>query len=678
MTLLQGQLGERQTDIGRSRLQIDRIALAIFLLALAARLLHIWFLRESPLFSHLLIDSVSFNARAVDFLNGHWLPREGAFYQAPLYPLFLSGVYRIFGHSLLAARIAQAFLGSGTAVLVYLIGRRCCGRTTGIVAGVIAALYAMAIHFDFEILRSSLVLFLGTLSLHLLLVASERRSALRWGAAGFVLGLGVIARPTLLAFVPLAVLWAFFRPGRTRTASYVTAVILSAAALAPPAAVTAVNYASVGQLIPVSINGGLNFYLGNNADYEQTVGMRPGTQWTLLNHEPGIDPTADPAGWSRYYYSKAAEYVRSEPLGYMALLVKKFVLFWNGHEIERNSSFSHIAEHSPVLSFPLCSFRWVAPLALVGLLIAWRRKAPLGLVALFLGANMVATVAFYICARHRLPAVPALYLFAAYGAVELAQDFRRNRRRAALYVLLIAALAVAVNTDTYGVSERDYARADYELAMIARRERRMDDALELLRSAREKRPNDPDPYFVTGTTLMLLDRHEEAAAQFERSAELEPRYAPTWYNLGLSLRQSGDLRGTERALRTALTVRPRYPEAASALGEVLEDQARYDEAARTYEAASTMTRNASERASALLGVARARWASGQENAALAAVDAAIASNPDPPTLAAARLTRASTLAVLGRSDEALAEAERLLELDPSNEEAAALREELRP
>jgi len=124
---------------GGRGLRVDRAALAIFLAALAARLLHLWFLRESPLFSHLLVDSVSFQARALDFLSGRWLPREGAFYQAPLYPFFLAGVYRLFGVSLLAARIAQALLGSGTAVLVYLIGRRSCGRATGVVAGLIAA-----------------------------------------------------------------------------------------------------------------------------------------------------------------------------------------------------------------------------------------------------------------------------------------------------------------------------------------------------------------------------------------------------------------------------------------------------------------------------------------------------------------------------------------------------------
>ncbi|MBN1458888.1 MAG: glycosyltransferase family 39 protein, partial [Armatimonadetes bacterium] len=426
-----------RTDSGRAEFGIDRMAVAIFLVALAARLLHIWFLRESPLFSHLLIDSVSFDARAVDFLAGQWMPREGAFYQAPLYPFFLSMVYRIFGHNLLAARIAQALLGSGTAVFVYLIGRRCCGRATGIVAGFMAALYAMAIHFDFEILRSSLVLFLGALSLHLLLLAAERGGAQRWAAAGLALGLGATARPTILVFIPLAAVWTLFRPGQTRKAAAIAAAVLIAASLVAPATVTAVNYAGVGQFVPISMNGGLNFYLGNNSDYERTVGMRPGTQWSLLNREPGVDPTVDPAGWSRYYYGRAFDYIRSEPLGWVSLLFKKSVLFWNGHEIERNSSFSYIAERSLFLAIPLVSYRWMAPLALVGLLLAWRNRAHLGLIALFFGAQMAATVAFYVCTRHRLPAAPALYIFSAYGLVALTAEIRKNGRRAAPWLLAV-------------------------------------------------------------------------------------------------------------------------------------------------------------------------------------------------------------------------------------------------
>ena len=572
------------------RVRLDRVALAIFVLALAARLLHVWFLRESPLSTHLLIDSVSYDARALDFLNGRWLPREGAFYQAPLYPLFLAGIYRVFGHSLLAVRVAQSLLGSGTAVLVYLIGRRCAGRTVGAVAGSIVALYAMMIHFDFEILRSSLVLFLGTLSLHLLLVAAERRTLLRWATAGLVLGLGAVARPTLLAFAPVAGLWALLRRSGPRRPAVLAATVLVAASLVAPGIVTGMNYAGTGQFVPISMNGGLNFYLGNNPDYDATVRLRPGTRWTLLNREPGVDPTKDPAGWSRYYYRKALAWVGAEPAEYAGLLAKKIVLFWNGHEIERNSSFDHVSEESPILAFPLVSFRWVAPLALVGLLLALRRRAKMGLLALFLGTQMLAIVAFYICARHRLPVVPALALFAAYGAVSLARELRCSPRGAIPYLLLCGVVAVGVNIDAYGASQRDHARPNYELALIARREHRLDDALELLEASRARLPEDPDPHFETGNTLLLLDRDEEAVDHFARAAELEPRYAPTWYNLGLSRARAGDSSGAEQALLRALALQPRYPEAAALLGTLLEEQQRLEEAAQAYGAAVGMAR----------------------------------------------------------------------------------------
>lgn len=679
MNVLGTQVQLESTSPGRRWLRVDRLALGIFLVALAVRLLHLWTLRESPLFSHLLIDSVSYDAKAMDFLQGLWLPREGAFYQAPLYPLFLAGVYRIFGHSLLAVRLVQALLGSATSVLVYFVGRRVAGRATGAVAGFLAALYAMAIHFDSEILRSSLVVFLAVLSLHLFLSAPANSRAIRWGVAGFVLGLGAIARPTLLAFIPLAVVWTYVRTRRARVASAAAAIIVAATALAPAAAVTAVNYVSTGQFVLVSSNGGLNFFLGNNPDYEETVSLRPGTRWTLLNREPGVNPRTDPAGWSRYYYGKAAAYIRSDPTGYAALLTKKLILFWNGHEIGRNISFSHIAEHSPFLAFPLVSFRWLAPLALVGMMLAWRKRAPMGLLALYLTAQMVATVAFFVCARHRFVVVPALYVFAGYAAVTLVGELRLRRRSVLPYLLLGVISAVAVNSNPYGASERLYVRPDYELALILRREGRMEECLELLESAQARSPDDPDPFFAMGSTLMILDRHGDAATCFERAAQLEPRYAPTWYNLGLSLRKADELAPAEEALREALKRQPRYWEATQALGDVLEEAGRYDEAVKVYQASSQIAGDRSERTSALMGLVRAHWMAGRLDLSLESMDTVMEmAGNEPALLAEAHLNRARILHAMGRQKEAAEEAARAAQLNPLSDSAKTFLEELRP
>jgi len=649
---------------------IDGWALGIFLLALAVRLLHIWLIRESPFFDNLVVDSVDFHARAVAFLRGSWL-EEGVFYQAPLYPVFLAGVFKVFGESLLAVRVVQAVLGSATAVLVYLIGMRLGGRGVGKIAGVMAALYALAIHFDAEILRPSLVVFLATLSLHLMLTTPEK-GWLRWIAAGLVLGLAAIARPTFLLFIPAAALWALFVSRRAR---WLAATALAFGAIIPVGVVTAYNFQQSRALVPVSYNGGINYYIGNNADYDETVGIRPGIRWSLLSTEPRVNPVAEPVRWSDYYYHKARHFLQTQPGDFAALQLKKFVLYWNGHEVERNNSFSHVAEYSPFMRFRLTSFRWIAPLALVGLLLAWRRKAPMGLLALYLATQVVTTVAFFVCARYRMAATPALFVLAAFALVTLAREFKENIRAFSTYLVLVLLLGVAVSIDAYGISQKHYSRADYELALILRRDGQTVECLRLLQRSIAARPDDPDPYAQMGLTLMQTGRHADAIPALETAARLEPRYANTWFNLGLCRARADDFDGAAQAQRRALDLSPRHAEAAQELGRALDLAGQHDEAAKAYNVFLQLARNDRQRLIATLGLGLALTNAGQHDAALHYLNTVLESAPNSLE---AGLARARALLGLERREEARLQVERLLQAHPDEARVNALIEELNP
>src|SRR5262249_28172835 len=63
-----------------------------------------------------------------------------------------------------------------------------------------------------------------------------------------------------------------------------------------------------------------------------------------------------------------------------------------------------------------------------------------------------------------------------------------------------------------------------------------------------------------------------AATEFETAAKLKPDSAPAHYNLGVALRLWGDPQGAEKALREALRIQPRFPEAHFVLGLVLGDR----------------------------------------------------------------------------------------------------------
>jgi tetratricopeptide (TPR) repeat protein len=663
----------------RIRGRVDPAALCLLALALVVRLVHTLAIRESPFFEHLLVDSVDFDARAVAFLNGSWA-EEGAFFQAPLYPLFLSIIYRVFGHDLLAVRAIQAVLGSLSVVLIYYIGRRCAGRAVAIAAGTIYALYAMAVHFDSEVLRPALVVFLALSSTALLIKTRPKGGYALAAFAGILLGLASIARPTALLFLPLAFLWMSLRDRRGSSGVFsvkraLPGVVFAACALVPVATVTGLNYSRSGSFVPISYNGGINFYIGNNAAYDETVGIRPGIGWDLLTSVPPVNRTKDPSGWSRHYYGMSKDFIVSDPGGYAGLLAKKTVLFWNGHEIERNTSFDHVAEYSPVMAFPAVSFRWVAPLGLLGLLIAWRRRASLGLPALFLFSQFAGAVLFFVCARYRMTAVPVLCLFAGLAAVEIYRMARGRERAAVAYLVLAAALAVGVNVDAYGISEKSFSRPDYELAQVLRREGRTDEALTLYEKAAAADPDDADPVFQAGVLMAGRGRHDEAAGFFLRAAQIEPRYARSWFNLGLSSSRAGNTKGAVDAFGKALEVLPSYWAAAVGLGDALIEEGRYGEAAGAYNRSRELAGTRGQAAVSAMSQGRAVAMEGSYEASLAHFDEALTLAPESLD---ALLAKARVLLVLGRGSEAAVEVRRAAAVDSTDSRVRAMMERLQP
>ena len=115
----------------------------------------------------------------------------------PVYPYLLAGLLKATGGSLAAARLAQAALAGGTAVLLALAGTRLFGRRAGIAAGVLLALSGPVAFVDVALSEEVLLLFLATAALAVLARSPSLGAA---ALAGVFLGLASGSRPTMLLF----------------------------------------------------------------------------------------------------------------------------------------------------------------------------------------------------------------------------------------------------------------------------------------------------------------------------------------------------------------------------------------------------------------------------------------------------------------------------------------------
>lgn len=639
--------------------RIDRLFLpyagAIFGVALGVRLLHTWLLSRSPFFNALLGDAHGYDEWARRIAGGDWIGSD-VFYQAPLYPYFLGVLYKIFGHSLVAVRLAQAVVGAGSCALLGLAGNRFFSRPVGLVAGFGLAVYAPAIFFDALIQKSVLDLFFLTLSLWLIarLVddSTDRRS---WLALGAAMGGMSLTRENALVFVAVIAVWGLLNnwrrtrldepagkgrapidraiPVRDR-AGFVAVFFAGLAIVLLPVALR--NYAVGGGFYLTTSQFGPNFFIGNNPQADGTyMSLRFGrgapeyerTDATELA-EHALGRTLTPGEVSGYWTDRALDFMTGQPGRWLTLVGRKVMLLFNATEMLDTEAQESHAEWS----WPLRVGGWfghfgvLVPLAVIGLVFAWRDRARLSVLYVMLAAYSASVVMFYVFARYRLPLAPVLLLFAAVALVGLPAWVRRTgtQEKSALAAAVVAAAVVA------------------NWPLLSK----------------------PMMMAITETNLAVAlqaDGHmDDAAAHYRRAIELQPDYAPAYNNLGVMQRAAGKVDDAIATYRQALSLKGDYPDAHYNLANALLEKNRPQEAAEHFKIA---LRSIPDSAGAANNLGIALAAQDRPADAVAAFRAAVAAEPNS---AVAHRNLADALASAGQTSEAIAEFRRAIELDPAD------------
>ncbi len=517
--------------------------LMLFLAALALRLGYLWESADSPFFNSPVVDAYTYSQQARLIAEGHWLDyTPDPFWQPPLYPWFLGALCLLTGEQfMLAARLLQALGGACACVLVYLLGRRLFSAEVGLLAGALLAAYGPAIAFDGELLPASL----ATLSFPALLLAvlwaEEGTGLKRWLGPGFLLGAAALNVATFLVLGPVLAIWIWHRGRASQQGGRVLLArlgLFAGACLVVIAPVTLRNYAAKPELVLISWNDGVNFYIGNNADYPRTLQIRPGQAWLDLMARPAQAGYAAGAQSSRYFMREAWQYIQSHPLDWTWLLAGKAADFWNGVEVGRNQNLYYLRHYSQLLTVLLWiagiafPFGLVAPLALAGLLLARAMPGPPRLLAGAVLIYAAGVVLFFVSDRYRLPVVPGLLLLAALALQRLVLLVRQRRRPSAWWVGVPLLLIWCNRGGSMGM-END-AEAYYNLGTALVDQKRLGEGIEALEQGVRLAPDDADLLFSLGTAYGWAGNHQRAAEVLGRAAQRYPGRLDIRLNLGNS------------------------------------------------------------------------------------------------------------------------------------------------
>lgn len=425
-----------------------RFAVALTaLLAFGLRVLHALFV-ERALAGEQILDAAFYYDEArylAGFLTEPLEPGETRFAN-PGYPYVLAFVFRLLGARPLYAVLTQSLFGALSAVALAATARALSfGRLAAFFAALVWAVYAPAIHFDGSLLIPSTTAVLTIVTL--LAGAYAMREVSRDGSvsvvgrarfagaaliSGLAIGASAWLRPTnVLLLAALFVLpLSYANVARKKVFVFAILAAIGASALVVPR-VLSQRDASGGELVPMSANGGMNFWLGNRSGasglYDTTPFLathnRAGREYTVIGErnayldearrrsgDAAMTLTESSAFWRR----EALLDMRADPMGWLGLELRKLFRFVNGREPRTNVSIEFVSLVSPVIALDPIGFGSLFVVGLCGLfeLFRERRKHALVFVAMAVLVPMAVCLLFFVNGELRHPAAPALALAA--------------------------------------------------------------------------------------------------------------------------------------------------------------------------------------------------------------------------------------------------------------------------
>jgi 4-amino-4-deoxy-L-arabinose transferase-like glycosyltransferase len=336
----------------------------------------------------------------------------------PVHPLFLAGIYALFGRSALAVRIVQSFVCAATCILVYVTAREVSNRRVAQIAALIFAVYPNSILYSARALSETTCTFLLGLfcfALVRMCKSPRLRTAI---AAGIPFDLLVLTKGTAILLPPfllLALLSRHYRRNLWRMVGSMVLVMLTAALFLLPWSVR--NYRLSGKVVVLSTWGGARFYHG----YYVATHLAAGHGTTNLDREAAqearrlIHERYTPTGQAvdeyhedRIAYSLVGEEIQAMPFHSAWIFLRNLLLAWFLTYGQLTTAVSLLV-HVPLLLF-----------SLAGIVImygrdrhTWIRSLPLLLVLAYF--NLVHAVV-YPHVRYMFPAIATVStILAAYG-----------------------------------------------------------------------------------------------------------------------------------------------------------------------------------------------------------------------------------------------------------------------
>jgi 4-amino-4-deoxy-L-arabinose transferase-like glycosyltransferase len=331
-------------------------------------------------------------------------------WEPPLYPYLIGGVFKVFGiYSQASAWVLlsiNSLFATLTCIPIFLIAHRVFGERVAVWSaytwGLCPYVWYWSIHWIWDTTFTPLVLaclFLMALQLQ------EWPGRHGWVLFGVLYGVGSLANPTMLAFLPFCGLWIWrqrYRRGLPSLGGVVLSSVVFFVVLTPW---LIRNYEVFHRFVFLRDDFGLQVRLGNGpyADGMLMAYLQPNLNHLELEKFQRMGELAYSESCKRI----AFDWIASHPGRFAAISLKRFFYYWNGVPRATSSLAS--------VDFRTSVFLATSILALWGLGRAVRQKRPGAW--LFTGLVLTYPTVYYFVfphARYRHPIEPELLILIVF------------------------------------------------------------------------------------------------------------------------------------------------------------------------------------------------------------------------------------------------------------------------
>ena len=366
-------------------------------------------------------------ARSIALGQGFSSPYEGntgpTAWEPPLYPYLMGGVFKLFGvYTQASAWVLlsiNSLFATLTSIPIFWIAHRTLGERIAVWSagawGLCPYVWYWSVHWIWDTTFTPLIL----ACLFLLALELQEWPGLRgWVVFGALYGVGGLANPTMLAFLPFCGLWIWrqrYRRGLPSLGSVALSSVVFFLVLTPW---IVRNYEVFGRLVFLRDDFGLQVRLGNgpHADGMLMAYLQPNLNRLELEKFQHMGELAYADSRKRM----AFDWIQAHPARFAVISLKRFFYYWNGVPRATNSV-------TPI-DFRTSAFLATSILALWGLGRALRQKRPGAW--LFAGLVLTYPTVYYFVfphARYRHPIEPELLILIVFLLFEVRSGSQKSK-----------------------------------------------------------------------------------------------------------------------------------------------------------------------------------------------------------------------------------------------------------